>query len=69
MISASRAPAYAGGRRPAWDGAALFWFDAPDALAVAARSAEYRALVDDRTRFLAPGAPPFLLTREHVIVG
>jgi uncharacterized protein (TIGR02118 family) len=69
VISASRAPAYAAGRRPAWDGAALFWFDAPDALAVAARSPEYRALVDDRTRFLAPGAPPFLLTREHVIVG
>jgi uncharacterized protein (TIGR02118 family) len=69
VISATRASAYAAGRSPAWDGAALMWFDAPEALGTAARSPEYRALVEDRAGFLAPGSPPFLLTREHVIVG
>ena len=69
VVSATRASAYAGGRRPAWDGAALMWFDAPEALGAAAKSAEYGALVSDRAGFLAPGPPPFLLTREHVIVG
>ena len=69
VISAARASAYAAGRRPAWDGAALLWFEAPEALALAATSPEYGALVDDRAGFLAPGPPPFLLTREHVIVG
>lgn len=68
VISATRAGAYGAGRSPAWDGAALMWFEGPDALGAAARSPEYRALVDDRAAFLAPGAPPFLLTREHVIV-
>lgn len=69
VISATRASAYGAGRSPAWDGAALMWFEAPEALGAAARSPEYRALVADRASFLAPGSPPFLLTREHVIVG
>lgn len=69
VISATRPAAYAAGRRPAWDGVALMWFEAPEALGAAARSPEYGALVDDRRAFLADGAPPFLLTREHVIVG
>lgn len=68
VISATRASAYAAGRSPAWDGVALLWFDGMETLGAAARSPEYRALVDDRDAFLAPGAPPFLLTREHVIV-
>jgi uncharacterized protein (TIGR02118 family) len=69
VASATRAAAYRSGRAPAYDGAALLWFDSMDALKAAGASAEYRALVADRDAFLAPGAPPFLLTREHVIVG
>jgi uncharacterized protein (TIGR02118 family) len=68
VVSATRASAYAAGRAPAYDGANLLWFAAPEALKAAGRSAEYQAAVGDRTHFLAPGPPPFLLTREYVIV-
>ncbi len=64
-----RAAAYAAGRTPAYDGVALMWLDSMDALRAAGASPAYRAMVADRERFLAAGAPPFLLTREHVIVG
>ena len=69
VASATRAAAYAAGRAPAYDGVALMWFDSPDALRTAASSPEYRAVVADRADFLAPGQPPFIVTREHVIVG
>ena len=69
VISATRLSAYGAGRVPAHDGAALMWFDAPDTMKAAARTSEYAALVADRASFLTPGQPPFLLTREHVIVG
>jgi uncharacterized protein (TIGR02118 family) len=69
VASATRATAYAAGRTPSYDGAALMWFDSKEALAAAAGSPEYGALVADRTRFLAPGPPAFILTREHRILG
>ena len=69
VISATRSSAYSAGRTPVYDGAALMWFDSGDALKGAGGSAEYKALVADRANFLAPGQPPFLLTREYVIVG
>ena len=69
VASATRPSAYAAGRTPAYDGAALMWFDSAEALTAAAGSPEYKALVSDRVNFLAPGAPPFILTREHRIVG
>lgn len=69
VASATRLSAYAAGRSPAWDGVASLWFETAEALGAAARSLEYLALVADRVNFLAHEAPPFLLTREHVIVG
>jgi uncharacterized protein (TIGR02118 family) len=69
VASATRLSAYAAGRAPAYDGAASMWFDSGDALRAAAGSAEYAALVADRVHFLAAGSPPFILTREFVIVG
>jgi uncharacterized protein (TIGR02118 family) len=69
VVSAIRLSAYAAGRTPAYDGAASMWFDSGDALRAASGSAEYAALVADRVHFLAPGSPPFILTREIVIVG
>lgn len=69
VISATRPSAYTGGRQPAYDGAALMWFESGDALKAAGGSAEYKALVADRAHFLAPGQPPFLLTTEYVVVG
>jgi uncharacterized protein (TIGR02118 family) len=69
VINATRSSAYGAGRAPAYDGAALMWLESGDALKAAGGSAEYKALVADRANFLAPGQPPFLLTREYVIVG
>ena len=68
VMSATRASAYAGGRIPPYDGAALMWFDSPDAVRAAGASAEYKALIADRQDFLAPGQPPFILTKEYVVV-
>ena len=45
------------------------WFDSADALRAAAGSPAYVAAVADREQFLAPGSPPFIMTREHVIAG
>jgi len=69
VVSATRSSAYAAGRTPPYDGAALMWFESPEALKSAAGSAEYQALIADRASFLATSQPPFILTREHVIVG
>lgn len=69
VLSATRRAAYTAGRAPAYDGATLMWFDSPDALRAAAGSPAYAEAVADRTHFLAPGAPPFIMTRQHVIVG
>lgn len=69
VASLVRPSAYRGGRSPQYDGAALMWFDSMEALKSSAGSAEYKAMVADRESFLAPGQPPFLLTREFVIVG
>jgi len=68
VLSVTRRSAYEAGRVPAYDGAALMWFDSLEALRAAAVSPEYAAAVADRARFLAPGEPPFIVTREHVIV-
>jgi len=68
VMSATRLSAYANGRTPAYDGAALMWFDSPEALKSAAGSIEYKALVADRANFLATPQPPFILTTEHVVV-
>jgi uncharacterized protein (TIGR02118 family) len=69
VISATRLSAYKAGRAPAYDGAALMWFESSDAMKRAAGSAEYQALMADRENFLAPGQPPFIVTREYLIVG
>ncbi len=69
VLSATRRSAYTTGRAPAYDGATLMWFDSSDALRAAAGSPAYADAVADRAHFLTPGAPPFILTRQHVIVG
>jgi uncharacterized protein (TIGR02118 family) len=69
VVSATRASAYAAGRTPAYDGAASMWFASGDALKAAGGSPEYQALMADRANFLSAGYPPFIVTREHVIVG
>ena len=68
VLSATRRSAYEAGRVPAHDGATHMWFDLPETLRAAAASPGYAAVVADRPRFLGPGEPPFIVTREHVIV-
>jgi uncharacterized protein (TIGR02118 family) len=68
VLSAPRRSSYEAGRVPAHDGVTSMWFDSSDALRTAATSPGYAAAVADRGGFLAPGDPPFIVTREHVIV-
>ena len=66
--SHTRRAAYEGGRTPRWDGVALTWFDDTQAMRVSATTAEYAGVRADEPNFLAPD-PPFIITREHLIVG
>jgi uncharacterized protein (TIGR02118 family) len=65
--SHTRPAAYAGGRRPAWDGVALTWFDDTQAMRASASTPEYTRVRADEANFIVPGSL-FIITREHVIV-
>ena len=65
--SHTRLAAYQSARRPAYDGAALTWFDDTQAMRVSATTPEYTRVRADEPNFVAPD-PPFIITREHVIV-
>jgi uncharacterized protein (TIGR02118 family) len=65
--SHTRLAAYAGGRRPAWDGIALTWFDDTQAMRASASTPEYARVRADESNFITAGSP-FIITREHVIV-
>ena len=69
VVSIVRAAAYGPGRAPAYDAVVLLWFDSVDTLRTAGGTPEYQATVADRVHFLAAGAPPFIVTHEHVIIG
>lgn len=66
--SHTRRSIYEAGRTPAWDGAAIAWFDSTDAIRAWTASEDFARLLADEPNFLAPGRPPFILTREHIIV-
>ena len=66
--SPTRRSAYEGGRAPAYDGVVLTWFDSTEVIRNTAASGEYARVLADAAVFLAPGATPSILTREHVIV-
>jgi uncharacterized protein (TIGR02118 family) len=65
--SHTRLAAYDGGRSPSYDGAAITWFDDTHAMRASAASPEYARVRADEANFIAPD-PPFIITREHVIV-
>ncbi len=65
--SHTRRAAYEGGRAPLYDGAALTWFDDTQAMRVSATTAEYARVRADEANFITAD-PPFIITREHVIV-
>jgi uncharacterized protein (TIGR02118 family) len=66
--SHTRRAAYESGRTPAYDGVALTWFDDTEAMRASARSPEYARVRGDEPNFITAD-PPFIITREHVIVG
>jgi uncharacterized protein (TIGR02118 family) len=66
--SHTRRSAYEAGRVPAYDGAALTWFDSMEAVRGAITTPEYARALADGGSFLSPGPIRFILTREHVIV-
>ncbi len=63
-----RLAAYERGRAPRYDGAALTWFDDTRAMRASAATPEYARVRADEANFIVPD-PPFIITREHVIVG
>jgi uncharacterized protein (TIGR02118 family) len=67
--SHTRLAAYERGREPAWDGAAIVWFDDSAALRAATATPEWDRVKADDASFLAPGPVAFIVTTEHVIVG
>jgi uncharacterized protein (TIGR02118 family) len=64
-----RRSAYAAGRAPAYDGAALTWFDDTQAMRVSAGTPEYARTRADEPSFLDTARLPVVITREHVVVG
>ena len=66
--SHTRRSAYEAGRVPAYDGAAITWYDSTDEFRAAAAGAEYARVAADGLEFLAMDRVRSILTREHVIV-
>ncbi len=66
--SHTRRSAYEAGRAPAYDGAAITWYDSAEAFRAAAAGAEYARVAADGPSFLAIDRIRSILTREHVIV-
>jgi uncharacterized protein (TIGR02118 family) len=66
--SHTRRGAYEAGRAPAYDGAAISWYDSAEAFRAAAAGAEYASVAADGPSFLAMDQIRSILTREHVIV-
>lgn len=65
----TRRAIYESGRTPAYDGAAMAWFDDLEALRAAARTPELERLRDDVENFVARDSSISVLTQEHVILG
>lgn len=66
--SHTRRSVYESGRTPIYDGVALTWFDDTHAMRVSATTQEYARVRADEANFLTPAKPPFIITKEHVIV-
>jgi uncharacterized protein (TIGR02118 family) len=67
--SHTRRSAYGAGRVPAYDGAALTWYDSTQAFRDAAATAEYARAAADGPSFLSMDRTRSIPTREYVILG
>ena len=52
---------------PIYDGIAEVWFDDTQAMRASAATPEYARVRADEANFITPD-PPFIITREHVIL-
>ncbi len=66
--SHTRRSIYAAGRTPAFDGAAMMWFDDMNALRAAAATPEFERLRAAVATFVARDKSPSLLTTEQVVL-
>lgn len=66
--SHTRGSIYAAGRTPAYDGAAMMWFDDMQALRAAAATPEFERLRADVANFIARDKSPAVLAAEHVVL-
>jgi uncharacterized protein (TIGR02118 family) len=64
-----QARAYENGKKPAYDGLAVTWFDSTEDMKKTEATPEYAATRTDEPNFLREGHLPFIITREHVVVG
>lgn len=62
-----RRSAYEGGRTPRYDGVAPTWFDDTQSMRASVTTPEYARVRADEGNFITP-APPFIITREHVLI-
>ena len=65
--SHTRRSAYEAGRAPLYDGVAVTWFDDTRAMRVSATTPEYARVRADEANFITR-EPPFIITKEHVII-
>tara|TARA_Y100000590_G_scaffold154028_1_gene176977 strand:- start:1353 stop:2036 length:684 start_codon:yes stop_codon:yes gene_type:complete len=65
--SHTRASLYNEGRKPAWDGVALTWFEGTNKMRESATTPEYVATREDEPNFVNDELP-FLIAKEKVIV-
>jgi uncharacterized protein (TIGR02118 family) len=66
--SHTRRSIYEQGRKPAWDGVAITWFDDTQAMRASATTPEYARVRADEANFIDTSRIPFIITTEHVIV-
>ena len=59
---------YANGRQPPCDGLAIMWFASTSAMRESTRTDAYARTCAVSPDFVAPGALPFIITREHVVI-
>ena len=67
--SHTRLAAYRAGKTPVYDGVAITWFADTQAMRASAALPEYAATRADEANFIDGTRLPFIITREHVIVG
>jgi uncharacterized protein (TIGR02118 family) len=60
--------AYAQGKRPPFDGLAVMWFQSTEEMKRGAKTPEFAAILADEPNFM-PANQPFIIAREHVVVG